>query len=171
MKIIHGNCGHKVRWDNHLNCFSCSSCSRLSTCSTCSNWSENTWILADKRRIYSSRKSVMTKKRHNKQKKQIVISDLSDDNSVDGNTTPWGYTARGRAHPGGIFMGAIGTQKSLSPPVTSQPVISQPVTGQPVTGQPVWSTSHRARFHTGAGEPGTGNLIPGIRHQSPVIGK
>ena len=143
MKIIHGNCRHiKVRWDNHLNCFSCSSCSRLSTCSTCSNWSENTWILADKRRIYSSRKSVMTKKRHNKQKKQIVISDPSDDNSVDGNTTPWGYTARGRAHPGGIFMGAIGTQKSLSPPVNQSSVNQSPVnqsrvsqSGQPVTGQ------------------------------------
>ena len=46
------------------------------------------------------------KKKHKKKKKQIVISDLSDDNSLDGTTTPQGSTARGRTHPGGIFMGA-----------------------------------------------------------------
>ena len=47
----------------------------------------------------------MTKKRHNK-KKQVVVSDASEDNSVDGSTTPQGYTARGKTHLGSDFMGA-----------------------------------------------------------------
>ena len=71
MKIVHGVCGHiKARWDNHQSCLSCPSCCRLSTCSSCSHWSESVWVLSDKK-IHATRKSVMTKKRHNK-KKQIA---------------------------------------------------------------------------------------------------
>ena len=78
-------------------------CFRLSTCSICSLWSESVWALADESRIHSKRKSVMTKKRHNR-KKQIVVSDAPEDNSVDGSTTLQGYTARGETHLGGNFM-------------------------------------------------------------------
>ena len=96
MKIVHGDCGHiKARWDNHQNCLSCSSCSRLSTCSTCSRWSEETWILVDRRRKYSTRRSVMRKKKQNQKKRLAVNSDPSDDNSFDGSITPPGYTAKG----------------------------------------------------------------------------
>ena len=182
MKIVCGSCGHiKVRWDNHLNCLKCSSCSRLSACSTCSNWSESTWILADKRRTYSNTKSVM-KKKHKKEEQQTVISVLSDNNSVDGMTIPQGSTARERTYPDGIFMGAIGTQKTLptshQSPGTGQPGTGQPVTGQPVSGQPVTGkefTSQPGTGQPGTSQPGTSHLMPGIRHwssviQSPVIG-
>ena len=53
----------------------------------CNTWSEETWILADKPRMYTARKSVITRKRQNKKKRLVVTSDLSDDNTVDGSTT------------------------------------------------------------------------------------
>ena len=82
------------------------------------------------------------KKKHNK-KKQQVVSDVSNDNTLDGTTTLQGFTAWGRTHPGGIFTGTFSTQRSLSPLVTGHPATSQPVTGHPLTeqefimGQPV----------------------------------
>ena len=71
---------------------------------------------------------MMTKKRHNK-KKQIVISDASEDNSVDGSTNPQGYTARSKTHLGGVLMGAEGTQSlstSHQAPVNHAPVNQSP---------------------------------------------
>ena len=174
MKIIRGNCGHiKARWDNHLNCLSCSSCSRLSTCSVGSNWSENTGILVVKKRTYSSRTSVMTKKRPNKQKKQIVVSDPSDDKSVDGNTTPQGFTARVRTHPGGFLMGAIGTQTVLSPPVTNHQSTRHWSTSHQSASH--WAIFHRstrqqARFHRPARHRSTRHQSSDTRHQAPVTG-
>ena len=110
------------------------------------------------------------KKKHNKTKQQVV-SNVSDDNTLDGTTTPQGPAARGRTHPGGIFTGTFSTQGSISPPVIQPlvnwppvnwspvnwpPVIysqnkkSLPVTGQPViaqinTSQPI--TGHRSSCH------------------------
>ena len=120
MKMVRSDSGHiKARWDNHQNCLSCSSCSRLSTCSTCSLWSEKILILADKGRTYSARRSVMRKKKQNK-KRQVVESDVSEDNSfLGGNTTPQGYTAGGKTHQSGDYMGAEFTQ-SISPPGTGR---------------------------------------------------
>ena len=148
MKIVRGDCGHtKARWDNHHNCLKCSSSSRLFTCSTCSTWSEETWILAYRRRMHAARKFFMTGKRQNKKKRrQAVTSDLSDDNTLDGNTTPHGFTARGRIHQGGFCLDTEGVQ-GISPPVTAQPVTAQPGIGQPVTRQP------------GNGQPGTGQIF------------
>ena len=42
--------------------------------------------------MYSARKSVMAKKQ-NKKKRRLAVSDSSDDKSLDGSTTPQGYTA------------------------------------------------------------------------------
>ena len=154
MKIVHGDCGHiKAWWDNHHNCLKCSSCSRLPTCSMCSTWSEETWVLADKRCTYTARKPVMTRKRQNKKKRLAVTSDLSDDNTVDGNTTPQGYTVRGRTHQGGCYADAE-CIRSESPLVTDQPVISQAGTGEFFTGQP------------GTGQPVTSHSVI-TRHQPP----
>ena len=126
MKIVCGNCGHiEARWDNHHNYLKYSSCLMLSTCSTCSTWSEETWVLADKRCIYAARTSVMTRKRQNKKKRLAVASDLSDDNTFDGITTPQGYTARGRTLQGGVYSDA--ECKSTR---DRSPVIGQPGTGQ-----------------------------------------
>ena len=81
----------------------------------CSTWSEETWTLADKRRTCAARKSVMTrKKRQNKKKRKTGHhSDLSDDISNDGSTTPQGYAARGKTHHGGSLLDAE-CSKSLS---------------------------------------------------------
>ena len=91
MKTVRGKCGHlKEHWDNHIECLKSSSCSRESTCSTCVTWSNKIWNLADKRRTYSSRKWVIKKKQHNIKKKKQFVSDASDDNFLDGTTTPQG---------------------------------------------------------------------------------
>ena len=134
-----------MRWDNRHNCLKCSSCSRLSTCSTCSTRSEETWILADKRRTYIAGKSVMTRKRQNKKKRLAVTSDLSDDSTIDGSTTPQGYTARDRTHQGGLYSDAECIQ-SESPRVISQPEapVNQSTSDWSASH---WSTKHRAVFH------------------------
>ena len=111
---------------------------------------------------------------------------------MDVDTTPQGYTARGRTHPGGVFLGAIGTQKICPPvtrhlstrqwstrhcqPGTGQPVTRQPITGQEFTGQPVTGqeftgqpgTGQPVTSQSGTSQPGTGHLIPGISHQSSL---
>ena len=148
MTIICGECGHiKSWWDNHDKCINSSSSCRESTYSTCITWTNKIWKFAEKRRIYSSRKWVMAKK---KTKKQQVLSESSDKHLADGITTPHGPAARGRTHPGGNFKDTC-TQGSTSLPVTGQLAIhplnkktsptshGSPVTGQPVTGQPVSS--------------------------------
>ena len=137
MKIVRGNCGHiKARWDNHHNCLKCSSCSRLSTCSTCSTWSEETCMPA-------ARKLVMTRKRQKKKKRLAVTSDLSDDNTSDGSTSPQGYTARYRS----TRHWAVFHQSTRH-----------------------WAASHRSPSYWSFSDyqaQGTGQLI--TRHQSLVI--
>ena len=128
MSFYREDCGHiKVRWDNHHSCLSCTSCSRDSTFYICSQWSEDVWILAEKR-IHTTRRHIMTKKRDNKNKKRKVPTQ-SDTLSLDGSTAPQGYTARSRTHLGG------------SPVETfSDRAISLPVTGH-------WATRHRSSRH------------------------
>ena len=104
MHYYRGDCGHiKARWDNHYSCQSCTSCSRFSTCYICSQWSDDVWILAEKRRLHTTRRLVMTTRRQNK-KKNRNVSDPSDTISLDGRTAPHGFTARGRTHLGGSQM-------------------------------------------------------------------
>ena len=192
MKIVRGDCGHiKARWDNHHKFLKCSSCSRLSTYFTCSSWSEETWILADRRLTHAARKSMMTRKRQNKKKKRLAVtSDLFDDITTDGNTTPHGYTARGKTHQGGVCSDTEGVQRMStshwSPGsgqpftgqwVTGQPVTGQPVTSQPVIGQPGTSQPGTGQFFTsqpGTGQPVTGHLSSSNRslsdYQAPSAG-
>ena len=67
--------------------------------------------------MYSARKSLIAKKKQNKKKRKLAVSDPSDDNSLDGSTTPQGYTARGKTHQGGDYSDAECVQ-SVSLPVT-----------------------------------------------------
>ena len=149
MHFARGNCGHlKAKWDTHLSCLTCNSCTRISPCYICSSWKAKVWNLAEQRRLYATRKSVMTQKRKQKKLKKTKKSqsDMSDSGTVDGSTAPHSYTARGRTHQGGS-PADLESDRALSPPVT----------GHPVTGQPVNQSS--------------GNLSPVIQspvNQSPV---
>ena len=148
---LRGKCGHlKAKWDNQPSCISCTACLRDSR-SICSIWTKSVWNLAEKRRLYSTRKWVMTQKRRQKKSKKTKKSqsDLSDNGSFDGSTAPLSYTARGRTHQGGS-LGDLESDRALSLPVTGHPVtgqsiIGQPSIGQPITGQPI--TGHRATNH------------------------
>ena len=132
------------------------------------------WNLAEKRRLYTTRKSVMTQKRKQKKSKKTKksLSDLSDNGSIDGSTAPLSYTARGRTHQGGSQGGPRVPPgiKSTSHPVTSHPVTGQPVTGQPVTGQQITGqpvTSHPVTVHPVTGQPVTGHPVT----SHPVTGQ
>ena len=175
MHFARGNCGHlKAKWDTHLSCLTCKSCTRISLCYICSSWTAKVWNLAERRHLYATRKSVMTQKRKQKKlkKSKKSQSDMSDSGTVDGNTAPHSYTARGRTHQGGS-PADLESDRALSPPVTGHPVTgqpgtSQPVTGQlisghPVTGQPV--TGHPVTGPPVISQPGTsqlGSIQPGI---------
>ena len=76
MSSVRGVCGHiKASWDNHSNCLSCFSRFSLSICSVCKYWTENTWDLANRQRLYCSRRSTMTKRRLAKKKcSQIYLT-------------------------------------------------------------------------------------------------
>ena len=89
--------------------------------------SNSTWELAEKRRTYTSRKKVMSKK-----KRSQALSD-SDENNY-GNTSPHGPAARGKTHKGGNSLGTC-TQGSTSPPVTGQLTTGQTTTNHSPNGR------------------------------------
>ena len=152
MHFTRGNCVHlKAKWNNHPSCLSCTACLRSSPCSFCNVWSDKVWNLAENRRLYSTRSSVMTQRRKQKKNKKRIQSDLSDTGSHDGSTAPHSYTGRGRTNQSGSPGDQV-SDRALSPPVTGQqvtgqPVTSHPVTSQPVTGQPVTGQHHRSTSH------------------------
>ena len=86
----------------------------------------------------------MTRKRQNKKRRKTGChSDLSDDISNDGSTTPQSYTTRGKTHHGGSLLNAE-CFKSLSPPgtghqssVNQAPVSQSPVNQSSVSQSPV----------------------------------
>ena len=122
MHFIRGNCGHlKAKCDNYPSCLSFTACLRSSPCYFCSVWSDKVWNLAEKNRLCSTRRLVMTQRRKQKKNKKRIQSDLSDTGSHDGSTALHSYTARGRTHQGSSPWDQISDQ-ALSPPVTSQPV-------------------------------------------------
>ena len=95
-----------------------------------------------------------------------ILSDSSDENLVDGITTPHGPASLGRTHPGGNFKGTC-TQESASPPATRHqstghrhsPTRQEDITGQPaITGQPV------------TGQPVITQINTSVNHWSPVTG-
>ena len=157
MHFARGNCGHlKAKCDTHLSCLTCNSCTCISPCYICSSWTAKVWNLAERRRLYATRKSVMTQRRKQKKSKKTkkFQSDMSDSWTVDGSTAPHSYTARGRTHQGGS-PADLESDRALSPPVTSHrsPVIQSLVNQSPVNQSPVTQSP--------------GNLSPVI--QSPVI--
>ena len=56
MPQIRGSCGHlKGDYDNHSSCINCCGCYRFHGCSVCNFWSDVTWVLISKRRLYGNR--------------------------------------------------------------------------------------------------------------------
>ena len=149
MLTVHGICGHiKASWDNHSNCLSCSSCSRLSTCSVCKNWTENTWDLADRRRLYCSRRSTMTKKSLAKKRKlcsQIYLMTT---------LLKMGSPPRKDILPG------VGPILVATPQMWEAFIVCPQV------------TSHRAPVNQSSltGHPGTGHQVEIIRHWASLTG-
>ena len=62
MPQIRGSCGHlKGNYDNHYSCHNCSGCSRSNCCAVCHCWSDTTWALVGRRRLFRDRKMGKTK--------------------------------------------------------------------------------------------------------------
>ena len=56
MPQIRGSCGHiKGTYDNHPSCINCCGCYRFHGCSVSNFWSDATWALVSRRRLYSDR--------------------------------------------------------------------------------------------------------------------
>ena len=70
MPQIRGSCGHlKGDYYNHSSCINCCGCYRFHGCSVCNFWSDATWTLISRRRLYGNRpmgkKEVKEKKPRN----------------------------------------------------------------------------------------------------------
>ena len=56
MPQIRGSCGHlKGDYNNHSVCINCCRCYRFHGCCVCNFWSDLTWALVSRRRLYSDR--------------------------------------------------------------------------------------------------------------------
>ena len=56
MPQIRGSCGQlKGDYDNHSSCINCCGCYKFHSCSVCNFWSDATWALISKRRLYGNR--------------------------------------------------------------------------------------------------------------------
>ena len=83
MPQIQGSCGHlKGNYDSHLSCLNCSGCSRLNCCSVCHCWSDSTWSLVGRRRLFRDRQ--MGKTKEAKVKKQRSSTSRSSSSSRPG---------------------------------------------------------------------------------------
>ena len=167
MHFARGNCGHlKAKWDNHPSCIT--ACLHVSPCAICSIWTKKVWNLAEKRRLYATRKSVMTQKRRQKKSKKSQL-DLSDIGSFDGSTAPLSYTARGRTHQDG-GQGDLESDRALNPPATSHPVpVNQSLGNQPLVNQ---SPVSQPRVNQSLGNKSLVIQSPvneSLVNQSPVI--
>ena len=100
-----------------------------------------------------------------KKRRSQAMSDSSDEEKTDGNTTPQGPAARGKIHKGCNSKGTC-TQRSVSPPVY-RPVVNQP---------PVICPMDKKTFQKGR-PPVTGHCSNGhytrifksVNHRSPAI--
>ena len=62
MPQIRGSCGHlKGDYDNHSSCLNCSGCYRFHCCAVCHCWSDATWALVSRRRLFRDRPMGKTK--------------------------------------------------------------------------------------------------------------
>ena len=83
MAQIRGSCGHlKGNYDSHLSCLNCSGCSRSNCCAVCHCWSDSTWALVGRRRLFRDR--LMGKTKEGKVKKQRSSASRSSSSSRPG---------------------------------------------------------------------------------------
>ena len=83
MPQIRGSCGHlKGNYDSHLSCLNCSNCSRFNCCAVCHCWSDSTWALVGRRRLFCNRS--MGKTKEAKVKKQRSSDSRSSSSSRPG---------------------------------------------------------------------------------------
>ena len=83
MPQIRGSCGHlKGNYDNHFSCLNCSGCSRFNGCAVCHCWSDSTWALVRRRRLFRDRQ--MGKTKEAKVKKQRSSASRSSSSSRPG---------------------------------------------------------------------------------------
>ena len=83
MPQIRGSCGHlKGNYDSHLSCLNCSGCSRFNCCAVCHCWSDSTWALVGRRRLFRDRS--MGKTKEAKVKKQRSSASRSSSSSRPG---------------------------------------------------------------------------------------
>ena len=62
MPQIRGSYGHlKGDYDNHSSCLNCSGCYRFHCCALCHCWSDATWDLVSRRRLFHDRPMGKTK--------------------------------------------------------------------------------------------------------------
>ena len=80
---IRGSCGHlKGNYDSHLSCLNCSGCSRSNCCAVCHCWSDSTWALVGRRRLFRDRS--MGKRKEAKVKKKRSSDSRSSSSSRPG---------------------------------------------------------------------------------------
>ena len=73
MPQIRGSCGHlKGDYDSHPSCINCSGCFRSNCCAVCHGWSESTWALVERCRLFRDRS--MGKKETKEKKKRSSAS-------------------------------------------------------------------------------------------------
>ena len=83
MPQIRGSCGHlKGDYDSHLSCLNCSGCSRFNCCAVCHCWSDFTWALVGRHRLFRDRQ--MGKTKEAKVKKQRSSASRSSSSSRPG---------------------------------------------------------------------------------------
>ena len=100
MPQIRGSCGHlKGNYDNHCSCLNCSGCSRSNCCAVCHLWSDATWALVSRRRLFRDKR--MGKTKEAKVKKQKSSASRNSSSSRPGleqtvaRVNPPGSTADG----------------------------------------------------------------------------
>ena len=72
MPQTRGSCGHlKGTFDNYLSCINCCGCCRFHGCSVWNAWSDATWDLVRRRRLYSDRSMGKKEAKENKLRKSV----------------------------------------------------------------------------------------------------
>ena len=83
MPQIRGSCGHlKGNYNNHFSCLNCSGCSRFNCWAVCHCWSDSTWALVGRHRLFRDRQ--MGKTKEAKVKKQMSFASRSSSSSRPG---------------------------------------------------------------------------------------
>ena len=195
MKIIRCDCGHiKARWDNQKNCLSSSFVPACRLVPPVVFGQRRSWFLQISNALILQEDQ--SSERRNRTRRDWLSTQMHLKTTLDGSTTPQGYTAGGKIHQGGDYMDAD-CILSISPPVTvnQAPVNQSPISPSPISHAPgslspvnqapvnqslvtdhrsfisdyqAPVTRHRAFNHQA---PVTGQLVTGQQstYQAPVI--